>query len=149
MFELNVKTVNYCISCHDMLADHQCFIIHTRHPDVYSTPFFKHSIVGRTKPDKDIPTWKDLEDAHPDMDVGGHWKPRSCLPRQRACLFLPYRDREPHLLLWLKFMLPFMKKQNMDFRIFVTEQVGVLDSKTHFQKKNQMWWIFIKDTSEM
>ncbi|KAL4233725.1 Beta-1 [Mactra antiquata] len=65
-----------------------------------------------------------IEESLTDIQPGGIWKPRSCVARQRIALVLPYRNREKHLKLLLHYLLPVLKRQLLDFRIFVVEQYG-------------------------
>lgn len=54
---------------------------------------------------------------------GGFWKPSGCLPRQRVAIIVPYRDREPHLKIFLQIIHPFLQKQLLQYTVFIVEQV--------------------------
>jgi hypothetical protein len=55
--------------------------------------------------------------------LGGYWKPSRCISRQRVAIIIPFRDREEHLCILLKNLLPILILQQLEFRIFVVEQV--------------------------
>lgn len=60
------------------------------------------------------------------MQPGGIFKPKHCRARAKTAVIFPYRDRERNLLLVLLNLIPFMMAQNLEFQIFVVEQVRVL-----------------------
>ncbi|XP_038057458.1 beta-1,4-galactosyltransferase 6-like isoform X2 [Patiria miniata] len=53
---------------------------------------------------------------------GGHWKPRHCAPRWKVAVVVPFRDRFTQLPLFLRHLVPFMKKQLLEFGIYIIEQ---------------------------
>jgi len=57
--------------------------------------------------------------------LGGSWRPSNCMPRHRIALIVPYRNREPHLTIFLRYMHPFLQRQMLDYTIYVVEQVIV------------------------
>ena len=63
-----------------------------------------------------------------DIQPGGMWKPSSCVARQRTAIIIPFRNREKHLEILLFYLLPVLKRQQIDFRIFVVEQVNISNS---------------------
>jgi beta-1,4-galactosyltransferase 1 len=54
--------------------------------------------------------------------VDGHWKPSSCVARQRLAIIVPYRDRESHLRMFLGYFHPMLQRQQLDYTIYVAEQ---------------------------
>ncbi|XP_053320056.1 beta-1,4-galactosyltransferase 1-like isoform X2 [Spea bombifrons] len=56
------------------------------------------------------------------VQYGGHGKPESCQAHQKIAIVIPYRNREPHLKMWLYNMHPFLQKQQADYGIYVVEQ---------------------------
>jgi hypothetical protein len=74
--------------------------------------------VNQTKP-----TWQYLRDQNQDLQMGGHWTPPDCIPRHKVAIVIPYRNRESNLLLWLQHMHPFLKKQKIEYTVYVMEQV--------------------------
>ncbi|XP_029635517.2 beta-1,4-N-acetylgalactosaminyltransferase bre-4 [Octopus sinensis] len=61
---------------------------------------------------------------NPALRSGGSWKPAHCISRHRVAIIIPYRDRHQHLLTLLYHLLPMLRRQQLDFRIFVVEQQG-------------------------
>ncbi|ESO99416.1 hypothetical protein LOTGIDRAFT_113306, partial [Lottia gigantea] len=55
---------------------------------------------------------------------GGRFKPNTCKADQKVAIVIAYRDRRKHLLDFLYNILPMLKRQQLDFTIFVVEQAG-------------------------
>jgi hypothetical protein len=55
--------------------------------------------------------------------IGGYWRPSRCISKQKVAIIIPFRDREEHLCILLKNLLPILILQQLEFRIFVIEQV--------------------------
>ncbi|ESO94825.1 hypothetical protein LOTGIDRAFT_161077 [Lottia gigantea] len=66
--------------------------------------------------------FSDVLTSNPDIMSGGHWRPTNCVPRYRVAIIIPYRDRLSHLIVLLAHLIPVLKRQDLDFRIFVVEQ---------------------------
>ena len=60
----------------------------------------------------------------PAQQSGGHWKPKSCESRFKVAIIVPYRDRYKHLLLFLNHMHKFLQKQQLDYAIYIIEEVN-------------------------
>lgn len=56
-----------------------------------------------------------------DVFPGGFYKPSGCLPRHRVAIIVPYRDRAQHLNIFLNHMMPFLKRQQLEFAIYIVE----------------------------
>jgi len=69
-------------------------------------------------------TKDDILSADDLTEVGGRWRPNWCLPRQRIAIIVPFRNREIHLRVFLRHMRSILRRQLLDFTIFVVEQVG-------------------------
>lgn len=67
-----------------------------------------------------------LDLSHPEIKPGGWWRPSSCLSRHHVAIVIPYRDRDAHLRVFLHHMIPIFQRQQLNFRIFVIEQVDLL-----------------------
>ena len=52
---------------------------------------------------------------------GGHFQPKDCVSNHRIALIIPFRDRDEHLTLLLLQLFPILKRQLLDFQIFVVE----------------------------
>ncbi|XP_071797752.1 beta-1,4-galactosyltransferase 5-like isoform X1 [Asterias amurensis] len=57
---------------------------------------------------------------------GGHWIPANCHPRWKVALIVPFRDRWFQLPIFLRNIVPFLKRQNLEFGIYVIEQANDL-----------------------
>jgi hypothetical protein len=55
--------------------------------------------------------------------VGGYWRPSRCISKQKVAIIIPFRNREENLCILLKHLLPILILQQLEFRIFVIEQV--------------------------
>ncbi|XP_069832755.1 beta-1,4-galactosyltransferase 1-like isoform X1 [Dendropsophus ebraccatus] len=66
---------------------------------------------------------KDIMSVNSHLQEGGRGKPKNCKARQKTAIIIPFRNREPHLSIWLYYMLPFLQKQQADFGIYVVEQI--------------------------
>ncbi|XP_073511281.1 beta-1,4-galactosyltransferase 1-like isoform X3 [Phyllobates terribilis] len=58
------------------------------------------------------------------LPLGGHSKPDNCTALQKIAIVIPFRDREPHLEIWLHNMHPLLQKQQADYGVYVVEQHG-------------------------
>ena len=72
-------------------------------------------------------TLDDVIRLHGDVLSGGHWSPPDCLPRQKIALIIPFRDRNTHLPTFLRHMVSIFKRQKLEFRIIVVEQVNNIE----------------------
>ncbi|XP_041472714.1 beta-1,4-galactosyltransferase 5-like isoform X1 [Lytechinus variegatus] len=53
---------------------------------------------------------------------GGHWVPLKCRPLWKVAVVVPFRNRAQHLPIFLRHTIRRMKKQQLEFSIFVAEQ---------------------------
>ncbi|ESO85200.1 hypothetical protein LOTGIDRAFT_130770 [Lottia gigantea] len=56
------------------------------------------------------------------MAPGGHFTPTDCKATQKLAIIIPYRDRQKHLLNFLNHFIPVLKRQKLEFTIYVIEQ---------------------------
>lgn len=68
---------------------------------------------------------EELETKFASLSPGGRWKPRECESRSRVAIIVPYRDRERHLRLFLNHMHPFLQRQQLDYGIYIIEEVTI------------------------
>jgi len=61
---------------------------------------------------------------HPRVRSGGVFVSESCVSRHLLAVVIPYRDRASQLKILLDFLHPFLQNQQLNYRIFVVEQVG-------------------------
>ena len=60
------------------------------------------------------------------VEAGGRQRPWQCQPRQRTAFIIPYRDRAAHLSVWLAHLHPVLARQQLDYQIFVVEQLDMV-----------------------
>ena len=58
-----------------------------------------------------------------DMLEGGLYRPQECAARHRVAIIIPFRDREEHLHIFLNHLLPILKRQLLEFRIYVVDLI--------------------------
>ncbi|KAJ8037294.1 Beta-1,4-galactosyltransferase 5 [Holothuria leucospilota] len=58
---------------------------------------------------------------------GGHWIPAGCTPRWKVAIIIPFRNRFTQLPIFLRHLVPFLKKQYLEFGIFFAEQANELE----------------------
>ena len=58
-----------------------------------------------------------------DIEAGGRHRPSECEAGQRTAFIIPYRDRASHLAIWLSHLHPILARQQLDYQIFVVEQL--------------------------
>ncbi|KAH7727697.1 beta-1,4-N-acetylgalactosaminyltransferase bre-4 [Aphelenchoides avenae] len=81
-------------------------------------------LVGPIRVWLDEPSMDEIIKMYPRVEAGGHCKPESCRARHRVAIIIPYRDREAHLRVFLHNIHSLLQKQQMDYGIFVVEQVA-------------------------
>ena len=74
---------------------------------------------------KDAPNFTEIVKENPGLDIGGHFRPKDCVPRHRIAVIVPYRDRESHLRVLLRNLHPILMRQQLDYFILVVEMVSV------------------------
>ncbi|XP_059097439.1 beta-1,4-galactosyltransferase 4-like [Tigriopus californicus] len=57
-----------------------------------------------------------------EMYVGGKYSPRECMARHKVAIVVPYRNRKAQLALFLEHMHPILKRQQLDYGIYVVNQ---------------------------
>ncbi len=55
---------------------------------------------------------------------GGSYQPAECQSQQRVAIIVSLRDRENHLAIFLRYMHPFLQRQQLNYVIIVVEQSG-------------------------
>ncbi|VDK43914.1 unnamed protein product [Anisakis simplex] len=87
-------------------------------------PLIPPKLVGPIAVWLDAPSFDDLERLYPKLQAGGHGMPSGCRARHRVAIIVPYRDRETHLRVLLHNLHSLLMKQQLDYAIFVVEQVS-------------------------
>lgn len=88
--------------------------------------YIPNNLTGRLSVEKRELDEKEIELKYskefPDAN-GGHWKPKSCHARYKVAIVVPYRDRYFHLKAFLNHMHSFLQKQQLDYTIYIIEEV--------------------------
>lgn len=63
------------------------------------------------------------------IEMGGHWRPSDCLSRHKVAVIIPYRDRLPHLMVLIRYLHFFLRRQMIEYQIFVVEPTTPLEFK--------------------
>lgn len=93
----------------------------TELPDCPAVP---PKLVGPVKVWVEAPSFEELEKIHPELELGGRFRPPDCKSKHKVAIIIPYRDRELHLRLFLHNLHPILQRQQLDYGIFVVEEVG-------------------------
>jgi hypothetical protein len=88
-------------------------------------PDVSANLKGRIEVSKSpVPTVQELEKRFAWLKPGGHGVPDNCRVLKSVALIVPFRCRGEHLLLFLQHMHPFLRRQQLDYTIFIVEQDG-------------------------
>lgn len=55
---------------------------------------------------------------------GGRYKPPDCISRHKVAIIIPFRNRHEHLKHWLYYLHPILKRQQLDYGVYVINQDG-------------------------
>ncbi|XP_065178165.1 beta-1,4-galactosyltransferase 2-like [Sycon ciliatum] len=69
-----------------------------------------------------VPSEKELIGAYKDVRAGGRWAPSDCRTDERVAVIVPFRTRELHLLIFLKYMHRFLQHQRLHYGIYIVDQ---------------------------
>ena len=84
-----------------------------------------YSVTGNAFCNKTVPQWKELINRFPKLPKGGHYLPRTCVPQHHVAIIVPYRDRVEHLKLFLQHMHSYLQTKEVEYTIFIVEQVSI------------------------
>lgn len=66
----------------------------------------------------------DVMKANPNVQKGGRYKSKDCKSLQRVALIIPFRKRDEHLKYWLYYLHPILQRQQLDYGVYVINQVN-------------------------
>ena len=92
--------------------------------------FIPDNLSGKVKIEEHALSEQELENKFSNQfpaSSGGHWKPKECDSRNKVAIIVPFRDRHLHLRIFLNHMHQFLLKQNIEYRIYIIEEVFLLD----------------------
>lgn len=66
---------------------------------------------------------------NPNVKIGGRYRPSDCVSPHKVAIIIPYRNRYEHLKYWLYYLHPILQRQQLDYGIYVINQVksGVME----------------------
>ncbi|XP_045169915.2 beta-1,4-galactosyltransferase 1-like isoform X2 [Mercenaria mercenaria] len=69
----------------------------------------------------EVVSWDNVENEIKNVQPGGHYTPKDCISTWKVAIIVPYRDRENHLRVFLRYIHPFLQQQQLEYGIFVIE----------------------------
>ncbi|XP_059409177.1 beta-1,4-galactosyltransferase 1-like [Carassius carassius] len=82
-------------------------------------------LVGPMRVDFSEPVNLDMvRKENPQLEMGGRYKPSDCVALQKVAIIIPFRNRGEHLKYWLHYLHPILKRQQLDYGIYVIQQDG-------------------------
>lgn len=60
---------------------------------------------------------------NPNVKMGGRYTPRDCVSPHKVAIIIPFRNRQEHLKYWLYYLHPILQRQQLDYGIYVINQV--------------------------
>ncbi|XP_076118099.1 beta-1,4-galactosyltransferase 6-like isoform X4 [Mytilus galloprovincialis] len=94
-------------------------VLKTRISDVCSFP--PNGLYGHIPLNRSVLNNTILNMIHSYMD-DGHYRPQHCTAVQKVAIVIPYRNRQKQLKVFLNNILPRIKRQQLEFVIYVIEQ---------------------------
>ncbi|KAL6097985.1 uncharacterized protein ACO6RY_13394 [Pungitius sinensis] len=64
------------------------------------------------------------EKCGPPLQKGGRYKPPGCIAQQKVAIIIAFRNRHEHLIHWLHYLHPILKRQQLDYTVYVINQDG-------------------------
>ncbi len=105
-------------------------ILHSRRIVTFSSVLPKGALTvsGLAHMDQNSP--QKPENVCPELDsipnLGGFYRPAKCRSRWKVAIIVPFRNRTAQLATFLRYMVPFLQKQLLEFGIFIVNQENVL-----------------------
>ncbi|XP_069088875.1 beta-1,4-galactosyltransferase 2 isoform X1 [Pleurodeles waltl] len=82
-------------------------------------------LVGRLLIEFTTPmTMERVQRENPDVRDGGKYTPSDCKTKQKVAIILPFRHRDHHLKYWLHYLHPILRRQKVDYGIYIINQLG-------------------------
>lgn len=64
-----------------------------------------------------------VEQQNPKVKLGGRYTPTDCISPHKVAIIIPFRNRQEHLKYWLYYLHPILQRQQLDYGIYVINQV--------------------------
>lgn len=82
------------------------------------------SSVGPMRVEFNIPvTLEQIKKDNPSLQPGGRFRPGDCEALQKVAIIIPFRKRDEHLKFWLYYLHPILQRQQLDYGVYVVNQV--------------------------
>lgn len=65
---------------------------------------------------------EDMRKEDKTLQMGGRYKPPNCISPHKVAIIVPFRNRHEHLRHWLYYMHPILKRQDLDYGIYIINQ---------------------------
>lgn len=86
-------------------------------------PLTPPHLIGQFTTDMEKETLESVEERFArDLQLGGYYKPKDCIARDRVAVLVPCRDRDHQVPILLKNLHPFMQRQQLEYQIFIIYQ---------------------------
>ncbi|XP_041916860.1 beta-1,4-galactosyltransferase 1 [Alosa sapidissima] len=59
-----------------------------------------------------------------ELHEGGRYTPPDCVALQKVAIIIPFRNRDEHLKFWLYYLHPILRRQQLDYGVYVINQAG-------------------------
>ncbi|MED6282498.1 Beta-1,4-galactosyltransferase 1 [Ameca splendens] len=83
--------------------------------------------VGPLRVEFNIPvSLEQIKKDNPNIQLGGRFKPKDCLALQKVAIIIPFRKRDEHLKFWLYYLHPILQRQQLDYGVYVINQLKLL-----------------------
>ncbi|XP_073705494.1 beta-1,4-galactosyltransferase 2 [Garra rufa] len=69
-------------------------------------------------------TLERVQRENPNVTEGGKYTPPDCRPKQKVAIIIPFRHRDNHLKYWLHYLHPVLRRQKIDYGIYIINQLG-------------------------
>lgn len=85
---------------------------------------FDVSSVGPLRVEFNIPvSLEQVKRDNPNVQPGGRFRPKDCMALQKVAIIIPFRKRDEHLKYWLHYLHPILQRQQLDYGVYVINQV--------------------------
>ena len=74
---------------------------------------------GRLKIVEQVSNMSSIAKENPAVSKGGQFTPTDCTPRHNVAIIVPYRNRFGQLAVFLRHLHPFLRRQDLHYRIYV------------------------------
>ncbi|XP_064197811.1 beta-1,4-galactosyltransferase 2 [Anguilla rostrata] len=82
-------------------------------------------LVGRLHIEFSSPmTLERVQRENPSVTEGGRYTPPDCRAKQKVAIIIPFRHRDNHLKYWLHYLHPILRRQKIDYGIYIINQLG-------------------------